>query len=406
MKRKINKIDLWLIIPFLYPLFIPRTWKLFYAPQVNGISGSNELYIIVIYVFIKLCVTFFRANSAKIKVSHPVIPYTFFLIYVLLTSFIVMDTISAQSVYAMTLLLLPMSMIVLPQKNRESQCYSFIRLVAFISILYSMLGIYTSLITEQTRINLPLGVSTTVVFFYISVLPIVNLASKLVGNRITKLFLRVGFWLVALATLLTLSRAGTAVMFIVVAWCMFDNIKKKQIHKGIFGGVVLVSVIIFISSYLDLSRLFIGFSDDSSFERFRALLLGLQIFKNNFLLGVGNGMYFTRLYTFEIWTDKLISAYGMIGLLDPHNAYVLILSENGIIGMLLLGWFFKSIYMRIKSISNIPVQTAGKQFFFSVMVYSFTSSDIFTMFGLSSILWIILGMFVSYSYRKPSTDEI
>lgn len=405
MKRKMNRIGFWLVVCLLYPLFIPRSWKLIYAPKIDGINGSNELYIAAVYVIVSLCVALFRSKSARIKVSHPTALYSFFLVYVLLSSFIVQETINGQNVYAMTLLLLPMSMAVLPRNSRDSQFYSFIKFLAVVSILYSMLGIYTSLTAGQRRINLPLGVSTTIVFFYISVIPIVNLSTKIVDNRIMKLFFRIGFWLIVLATLLTLSRAGIAVMLIIITWCMFDNIKKEKIHKHIFGVIILISGIIFISSYLDLSRLYMGFSDSSSFERFRAILLGIQIFKNNFLLGAGNGSFFTRLYTYETWTDKLISAYGTTGLLDPHNAYILILSENGIIGALLLGCFFKSIYDRIKAITNVPVQTTGKQVFFSLMIYSFASSDIFTIYGLSSILWIILGMFVSYSYCKSSNSH-
>lgn len=412
MFRNAIKIDLKILIIFFYTLFIWRTWKMVNAPIVDGILSTNEIYFVVAYIILGFLYAIFFNRNMYLAKDHPGIVYLLFFVYIIFTNCLI-KTPDEQNTYAIIVMLASMATSIVPQVKSKRSFSVILCMIASISVLYAILGIYTFITREQTRMDLPVGVATTVVYFFIVAIPLVNLACKLSTNVALKAFFQIGFWLVVVATFLTVSRAGIAIACLLVAWCIFDNSEKTNRNKKMFrialviiGLLFILSLLPQISAYVDLSRLYMGFNDSSTSEREKAALLGLEIFKHNPIIGAGNGTYFTRVYTFSTWTDKLISAYGVKGLLDPHNGFVLLLSENGIIGFGLVIWFYISIYKRINQIKNSLIKTSGKQIMLSIMIYSFASSDMYTVVGLSTCIWIILGMYISYSYSNYNKEEI
>lgn len=399
MINKRHQFSLMFFLAYLVPLFLFRSWKLWLAPTVDGVLGTNEIYVALLYIVCGLFTWFTIEHKKVIKVGSPAFYYILFFVYVVFSNLCFVNQVDCQNIYAIAVILIPMGMSVIPQRTVRVNFRGLVFFVSIIAIIYATLGILYSL-NRSGRVNLPLGVSTTVVYFYLVAIPVINLSVKLCRSKLSRTCFFIGLWLTVIASFLTLSRAGSAVVLFLVAMIIFNDGSKNKISRRVFGIILLVSILLFVSSYFDISRLISGFSDNSTSERVRGSLLGLEIFKNNFLIGCGNGTYFERLYTYRHWTDKLITVYNTTGYFDPHNLYVLLLSENGFTGFILFCLFFKSIINRIRSIQNIFVKNAGIQLCLGILIYSFASSDLMNLVGISMIVWLLLGLFVSYSHYE------
>src|SRR5690606_27005691 len=95
-------------------------------------------------------------------------------------------------------------------------------------------------------------------------------------------------------------------------------------------------------------------SGSSVSERLTASKLGLYIFSIYPLFGSGIGRYFERIYS-----DRYINVEGLTGLIDPHNLYVLILSELGIIGLIVTIILFIYLFKRFSFIKEITLRQTG-----------------------------------------------
>ena len=407
MERRYKYADITLLVVSFYCLFVWRKWKLVNAPSIDGIPGTNEIYVIAVVCFILLTLQINKFQRIKIPSSHPGVVFIILVVFVLFRN-LLLSNLNSQNIYAVAVSFLPMMLAVLPQDRAKENIGTIIIPLSLLLSLYALFGIFIFFQNNQLRLYLPLGVATTLAFLFIIAIPIINLGITLTTSKFIKMMLRIGFWATILACVLTMSRSAIPLVGILATWCLFESSNKQKVATKLFGFVMSFMFVAFVismfvnveSSSVNFSRLFWGFSDSSTSERKNAVLLGLEIHKNNYFFGAGNGTYFTRIYTFTDWTDKLITAYGKVGLLDPHNGFVLLLSENGIVGFALFSAFMVKIVKRFRCIGNRPIKLAGFQILIGMVLYSLTSSDMFSVVGLSSVVWYVIGSFVSFSYSK------
>ncbi|MBR1905727.1 MAG: O-antigen ligase family protein [Clostridiales bacterium] len=415
MKKKNEyKISILILMLIIYPLFMPRSLKLLYSPLIDGIESTNELYVVCGIVLIMLIIGVFRRPKGISSITVSKLSIICFL-YV---CFIVINTLintqfNEQNIYAMVVTVVPLMFLVIPQKCFAKENNLFIKFASLIAVIYSLLAIYNTthsslnignayvISASQARVSLPIGSPTTVVFYFIASLPLVNLSLCEETHKVLSLVYRIGFWLIILASLLSLSRAGAAVIIVIAAWCLYNRSKKTILAKRILGIFVLIAIGVyatsFIASKFDFSRLFMGFSDSSVSERTRGTMLFLEIFKHNPVFGSGCGEFFTRVYTSLTFSDRIITAYGKVGLVDPHNGFVLMLSENGIIGFIFLVIIIYMIYKHYSLIADQDTKSAALQLLAGIVVYTLASSDLFNLIGLTSIIYLYLSYFISVS---------
>lgn len=417
IKTKEKRISAWLTILILYPLFMPRSLKLLYAPVIDGVLSTNEVYIIGALAVIGICrgisYTFYRRKKLKVSKLTGVI-IAIFIVFSL--NVLINTSVNEQNIYALIVSTMPLLFLIVTRPYLKRFDVNFLRFVSIIAVIYSILAIYNSthsslsignayvISGNQARVSLPIGSPTTVVFYFIASLPLVNLAISIEKNKKLRTVFQVGFWLIILASLLTLSRAGAAVIITLAAWGMYNRSKKTTFAKRLLGIALLISGGLFVGSFIvsnfDFSRLVMGFSDSSVSERSRALALFFEIFKHNPIFGTGCGEYFTRVYKSLYFSDRIISAYGYSGLRDPHSFYMLLLSENGIVGFMLYLYLFYLIYRKYSMFKDSDYKSAAFQLLAGVLVYCTTSSDLLNLVGLTAIIYTYMMFFLCHNDRN------
>jgi len=121
--------------------------------------------------------------------------------------------------------------------------------------------------------------------------------------------------------------------------------KHKVINKFFFMLPFLSILLIIFSKFL----IKLNFNLDIS-ERFYLNLTSLFFLKNNFLIGVGLGNY---LFNFNSYTDFVLNNFNQFlnrfWVQPVHNIYLLILSELGIVGLVIFYLFFSKLILKSKS---------------------------------------------------------
>ena len=195
-------------------------------------------------------------------------------------------------------------------------------------------------------------------------------------SRIANIF----FWsVISIAVALTFSRTGWATLSLSLLILTFQNRFGGGRARFLFVGIVILLFAVLLTTYLsgDLYYFFArsslaeyldpntlarlggsgsAFDDYSSFEREDVFRAGLDAFFKNPILGHGVG------YTSE-WVQPV----------GPHNMYILLLAEQGIIGLILMIILFvfmtRSAGIRYVSLSVL------------IIIYAATTHNLFMTFS-------------------------
>ena len=150
---------------------------------------------------------------------------------------------------------------------------------------------------------------------------------------------------------------------------------------------------------LNLERLFMGFKESSTEKRLEAINLGYKIFQDNYIIGSGMGKYFTRAYN-----DRYINYNGNTGLVDTHNAYMMALSETGIIGFILLISLFIYLLMRMSRIKDKMLMKTAIITILVFLLQEMGGSDIFNSMEYSMIFWFYMSIFKLGTLREEEQN--
>ena len=127
-----------------------------------------------------------------------------------------------------------------------------------------------------------------------------------------------------------------------------------------------------------------SYQDTTLSIRFWIWGVGLRMIENNFFLGVGLGKFNS---TFEKYTGE---AWG------PHNTYLLVFAETGVIGFLIYMWFLSSFfYLILKAHAENRASVFCILLF--IMIFSLTLKILFAKF-----FWLSLALAYSLSTLTPS----
>lgn len=153
--------------------------------------------------------------------------------------------------------------------------------------------------------------------------PIVKLSNK-------KMFVKIFLWLTILfgiiALALTFSRSALLVGAIAIATTIIRNKKRTIKRKGWF---FVLGIILLATTYVLLTT---NASDESVIVRQQLNTAAFQISQSAPLFGVGLGNFLVAL-------PRVLPSRTIYFLQPVHNIYLLLLSEVGVVGLVLFGWF-------------------------------------------------------------------
>jgi O-antigen ligase len=206
-------------------------------------------------------------------------------------------------------------------------------------------------------------------------------------------------FVILLAALLTGSRGGAALTAFMIIWSIYSIRKRGKAARALAILLAIMMLIVFISSYIDLSRIFSRFNDSSTSARVEALNTALEVAISQPILGTGIGKYYHRIYS-----SRFISILGKSTIIDPHNAYILLLSEIGLIFFAIYAFLFVLCIRPILNIKDFRWRLAGKQLLFVILIYSLIGSQVINEISISIIAWLYIGYFIRYASIEKRID--
>ncbi len=167
------------------------------------------------------------------------------------------------------------------------------------------------------------------------------------------------------------------IWLILLFWGIIYFVWKFSKNDKRLNFIILAILVLAISSMLSIdvvrARIMLAIDNPGSFLAERIILwkLGIAIFKDNFLLGIGPGNYGDEKF---IYFKNLYASNAVLNskIINSHNNFIQILAEQGIVGILAVIYMFKNIFekafVKLKSadlngaviiISTISLLVAG-----------------------------------------------
>ena len=239
--------------------------------------------------------------------------------------------------------------------------------------------------------------------------PFIAFASYLIGSlylntekkffSVNKIVLALLFLFFSINVFITGGRTGQVVYLFLFSLMYFQNfnINIKSFFK-VFSVLTAILFIVFNTSQIFQNRIIETYEDFQKFEQEKNTNLGLriqfainsiEIFKNNPIIGVGTGDFpiefakINKVNSPEIEHGKITT--------NPHNNYLLLMSQFGIAGLISLFYIFfrqfKSLDKNSTLIKNIGL---GFIIFFSVICFG----DSYLLGHFTSFMFVFFSSFL------------
>lgn len=395
---------------FFYALFALDRIKKTLSFTVEGITVTNQVWIMPFICLLSIIVNlinkrkqhlFFCRHNFYFKIC------LFMYMLVIIVGGFKAVSIS-QYIYAVLIFMVPITLFFMEISLTNNDIDFLFKTIVITCLFYAAFAIilttnyayFMNLVGNSTdnyryysqyRAPMMLGSSITVSYYFNLTLPLCFYLYYTIKDKTWKIISVLAIIINVAATFILLSRAATlcAIIIIIFYLLFVRNFKRKNTGKIILIILIIVTGIYVIQNY-DLSRLMKGLdlSDSSVYGRLTASNLGLYIFKKYPIFGSGMGRYFKRAYDY-----RYIAVDGFIGLIDPHNMYVLVLSETGLIGLVLVSIMFLILF---RSFSNIEEKVLRQTAYITLFAFLFDAiggSHLFNEISYSAIFWIYMGIF-------------
>lgn len=398
---------------FLYALFAPDRIKNIFSFKIDGINTTNELWLLpLISIFILLSGKFRHKSIFLDKYNRLMLMLIYGVIFVIaIGGFYAMSV--SQYIYALLLFIVPIQMYFLMSGIKYDYVNHIFKILVSISLIYAIFAIilstnyafFMSLVGNeidnryyyQYRPSMMLGSSITVSYYLNISLPLSIYMFFRTSKGKWRLISMFAIISNVVATFILSSRLASIVtIFILIFYFLMVRNKRNTIRIKALFIIFLFIVLNYVFKNYDLSRILMGFDllNTSESERFNAGVLGLYIFAQYPIFGSGMGRFFERIYT-----DKYINVDGLVGLIDPHNMYILVLSEMGIIGFVLIMGLFIVLFKNFSYIKEDFLRRTSYVCIFIFLLNSIGGSHLINEISYSIIFWLYMGLFNVISMR-------
>jgi len=285
-------------------------------------------------------------------------------------------------------------------------CFQSLRIREF-SALLGWKYVY-GIADSERRADLPLGVSTVISYFFISIIPM-GFALFTGEDRFSSRMLGL-LTILAVGTgvLFTTSREAYVLLFIVALACVFwVRLPGSSRMLPMVGLAALVVLVTTAMTELNFERI-TTLRDGSFGWRYRGIEAASGMIAENPLIGLGIETHFRRQHgpvRGYFATEKPHDAIyynNKIAPSDAHNTYLLVASESGLFGLMflliLLGkigvWFYRC-QARCGHPRNrlwVRVFLIG---FAAMLVHSLAGTDLVRQTRMAPLFWIYCGLGLS-----------
>ncbi|MCB9767030.1 MAG: O-antigen ligase family protein [Candidatus Omnitrophica bacterium] len=271
---------------------------------------------------------------------------------------------------------------------------------------------YVHYVTDsERRADLPLGVSTVIGAFFATVLPI----GFALAVRPGKMFLRwvgaAAVFLVGMGCLFTSSRATLLLLILVsglcALWLVWPKGSKLLPTLALTGLAVTIVVALSQLNFQRLTTFSGGYG--SSEWRMRGIESALDMIRDSPIIGHGTETHFARQhgpvhgYFSTSKAHDAIYYDNRIAPSDPHNLFLLIASEWGLLGLFFyLGmlaqigyWFYRAQENAIDPMDRLLMRgfLIG---LLGVMFHSLFGSDLVRQTRMAPLFWIYCGIGIRF----------
>lgn len=193
---------------------------------------------------------------------------------------------------------------------------------------------------------------------------------------------------------------GVIIFFSILLYYNF-NIKGLKKYLKYFV-IISLSFLLFSIYLLDsgqINRLF-GQSDTESSDRGRVERMesAIELIMEKPIIGDGVGNYYYRVEQGDLSGIKSVSYDSWLNLNDPHNMYLMILAESGIIGLFIFLIILIYVLKRLK-----PKDIISLGIFLGVLVFllnGIVETRLWkSLVRLDTVFWMLVGMGIVYNYK-------
>ncbi len=201
---------------------------------------------------------------------------------------------------------------------------------------------------------------------------------------------------IIIAIILTKSRSTLFAILILLPLIFHD--RKRKIPPYSISLIILVFIILLLIPN-PLSRYIMRAHDPFSFRRIQIWSVGIKMFLDNWITGVGPSNFYYRVDPYRFPEEKRIARYA-ITLGDAHNDYLQLLAEIGVLSIpFLIGIFLLSLNLLKNSIKSQDWRIKGTSIaLLSIFFNSFFTNSIFHV--PISFLFIFLLSNIQFSSEK------
>lgn len=374
---------------------------IFYAPAINGREYTSSIILLFVFLYFILRYGFLKTSVTR-----------YFLIYIMLIS--IMDSIQVFNAHNLTIF-----------SSFRGIIYNFIPLIAFLvgakfakrklsitlfDLIMFLIGLTQSIIgilqvynysIQQRTLELYSDFEKYNNFFeemdqgrVVGTLGNPNYFGEFIGWFILmilfyylpkyrtfgyRLVLISSLFIVTYGMILSQSRTSFILVFIGILVMLLSNVKKYKLLSTMLIGIITFVLVIYANDIISVARG--GWESFSSFGG---------------RLGIWNSIITNYIYPFK-W--ELIFGYGShfvkSFIEEPHNYYLQILLENGLIGI--IGYLFLLsifVYKTLKT-KNTNIKTFLLVTLVTLLLSDMTS-ELSTHIKLGSFFYIILGFGIVY----------
>lgn len=221
-----------------------------------------------------------------------------------------------------------------------------------------------------------------------------------------------------LAILLTMARS-VAVVFLLAHLLLLRGLIVRYFRKAMIAGILALVIatpgMIYMFTQYSFKRVMMV-THDLDF-RIRSLQAALQMSLDSPALGHGPGL----LYPWPHFPPALYSRaeirptgalHGMVSAREPHNVYMLVLSEHGFVGLICLGVGYCLLLKRLRYVRKLSMSVPDTRPICSVFwtmallmgLFSLTWSSFLLYPKVALPTWIL--MFLALHYAASLEDEV
>jgi len=223
-------------------------------------------------------------------------------------------------------------------------------------------------------------------------------------KQFPRILATIGILITFFGVFFTLSRTGILALFFAIGLLIILNRQKKQKNFLILIFLVsIVSLFIFSDNIANIIASIIPTitsGTDTIGVRYKLWAIGIEMWLDNPIQGVGIGMY---QYRMAYYADNLPSLYrGAV----THNTYIQILSEAGIIGLLLfVGMITQTIRNFLNSRQFLNVQHKNLQNVWLIVFIVILFSGLTKNQSADKLVWLVMGVSIYFEHLKLRLEK-